>query len=236
MVDRVRTRDLAFLTAETPQTPAHNATIEIFDPGDSGFDYDAAGRPDRATGSRSCRATGSASRWCPAASPPRSGSTTRTSTSRFHVRRSALPRPGYDRASCCELASRIVSRPLDRTRPLWEVYFVEGLEGGRVALLSKTHQALVDGVADRRPRPAPARHPTDAARARARRLGAAARAGPRRARGRRGPRRRHRRPDRASTPCAGPPEPCPRTADARARRVRSVAGAVDRPPPRVPWR
>ncbi|WP_278256491.1 wax ester/triacylglycerol synthase domain-containing protein [Nocardioides convexus] len=42
--------------------------------------------------------------------------------------------------------SRIVSRPLDRTRPLWEIYYVEGLEGGRVALLSKTHQALVDGV------------------------------------------------------------------------------------------
>jgi diacylglycerol O-acyltransferase len=63
----------------------------------------------------------------------------------FHVRRSALPRPGTA-TQLLELASRIVSRPLDRSRPLWEIYFVEGLEDGRVALLSKTHQALVDGV------------------------------------------------------------------------------------------
>ena len=45
-----------------------------------------------------------------------------------------------------ELVARIVSRPLDRNRPLWEVYFVEGLEDGRVAVLSKAHQALVDGA------------------------------------------------------------------------------------------
>jgi len=63
----------------------------------------------------------------------------------YHVRRSALPRPGSD-AALRELVARIMSRPLDRTRPLWEMYLVEGLEGGRFAILSKTHQALVDGV------------------------------------------------------------------------------------------
>ena len=60
------------------------------------------------------------------------------------MRRSALPRPGsIDQLR--ELVARIMSRRLDRTRPLWEMYFVEGLEGGRIALLSKSHQILVDG-------------------------------------------------------------------------------------------
>ncbi len=63
----------------------------------------------------------------------------------YHVRRSALPRPG-SKDQLRELVARIVSRPLDRSRPLWEVYLVEGLEGGRFALLSKSHQILVDGV------------------------------------------------------------------------------------------
>ena len=64
----------------------------------------------------------------------------------YHVRRSALPRPGsIDQLR--DLTARIMSRQLDRHRPLWEMYFIEGLEGGRFAILSKSHQILVDGVA-----------------------------------------------------------------------------------------
>jgi WS/DGAT/MGAT family acyltransferase len=64
----------------------------------------------------------------------------------YHVRRSALPRPGTD-AQLHELVGRLIARRLDRTRPLWEIYLVEGLEGGRFAVVTKTHHAMVDGLA-----------------------------------------------------------------------------------------
>jgi WS/DGAT/MGAT family acyltransferase len=63
----------------------------------------------------------------------------------YHLRRSALPRPGTER-QLLDLVSRVTSLPLDRSRPLWEMYLVEGLAGGRVAVVTKTHPALVDGL------------------------------------------------------------------------------------------
>jgi diacylglycerol O-acyltransferase / wax synthase len=63
----------------------------------------------------------------------------------YHVRRNGLPRPGTE-AQLLDLVSRLTSRTLDRTRPLWEVYLVEGLSDGRVAVVTKTHPALVDGL------------------------------------------------------------------------------------------
>ncbi len=64
----------------------------------------------------------------------------------FHVRRMGCPAPGGDR-ELCELIADILGRPLDRGRPLWELYLVEGLTGGRVAAVAKVHHALADGVA-----------------------------------------------------------------------------------------
>jgi len=64
----------------------------------------------------------------------------------YHVRHSALPRPG-DGQMLKRLASRIISQQLDRGKPLWEMWFVEGLEGDRFALISKTHHCMIDGVA-----------------------------------------------------------------------------------------
>ena len=63
----------------------------------------------------------------------------------YHVRHTALPRPGGE-SDLKRLSGRIFSQALDRNRPLWELWLVEGLAGDRFALLSKTHHALVDGV------------------------------------------------------------------------------------------
>jgi diacylglycerol O-acyltransferase len=63
----------------------------------------------------------------------------------YHVRHTALPKPGSE-DQLRELAGRIFSQRLDRSKPLWEVWIVHGLEDGRFALISKTHHALVDGV------------------------------------------------------------------------------------------
>ncbi|MCV7213770.1 wax ester/triacylglycerol synthase family O-acyltransferase [Mycobacterium crocinum] len=63
----------------------------------------------------------------------------------YHVRRSALPSPGSD-AQLHELIARLGSRPLDRSRPLWEMYLIEGLAKNRLAIYTKSHQALVNGM------------------------------------------------------------------------------------------
>jgi diacylglycerol O-acyltransferase len=64
---------------------------------------------------------------------------------RYHVRHSALPQPGGD-AELKELAGRVASQALDRDKPLWEIWFVEGLTGDRFAAIAKVHHSLVDGV------------------------------------------------------------------------------------------
>lgn len=63
----------------------------------------------------------------------------------YHVRHAALPRPGSIQ-QLTEYAARILSRPLDRGRPLWELYVIEGLEDDRWAILTKSHVALIDGL------------------------------------------------------------------------------------------
>jgi len=81
----------------------------------------------------------------------------------YHVRRAALPAPGGQK-ELAEFAAEVMSRPLDRSRPLWEMYVVEGLENGMIACITKTHHAAIDGVSgaeltvnllDLQPEPAP---------------------------------------------------------------------------------
>ncbi|MFT3874723.1 MAG: wax ester/triacylglycerol synthase family O-acyltransferase [Nocardioides sp.] len=144
LIERLRARDLKLLAWEAPTTPLHNATVEIFDPEGSGFDY--AQLVDLIA-DRIAFVPRYRQRLQPV--PGNLANPVWVDDPDFelgyHVRRSALPRPG-NLDQLRELVARIVSRPLDRSRPLWEVYFVEGLEGGRVAVLSKSHEILVDGV------------------------------------------------------------------------------------------
>jgi len=141
MPQRLSPRDLEFLTGETPSTPRHIGTLEIFD---AGLTYDDL----RALVEERI------------AFVPRYRQRLREVPGRlanpvwiddvgfdlgFHVRRAALPSPGGP-VQLRDLVSRIMSRRLDRHRPLWELYLIEGLEGGRVAVLSKSHQVLVDGI------------------------------------------------------------------------------------------
>ena len=144
MSERLRARDLVILAEETATTPMHNATVEIFEPGEAGFDHDRLIE-------LICDRIPFMPRYRQRLQqvPGRLANPVWVDDPHFdlayHVRRSALPRPGsLDQLR--ELVARIVSRPLDRSRPLWEMYVVEGLADGRVALLSKSHQVLVDGV------------------------------------------------------------------------------------------
>lgn len=144
MSERLRPRDLALLADESASTPMHNATVEIFEPGPDGFDF---GRLVSLVQDRIAFVPRYRQRIQPV--PGRIANPVWVDDPSFdigyHVRRSALPRPGT-LDQLLELASRIVSRPLDRSRPLWEIYVVEGLAEGRFALLTKSHHVLVDGV------------------------------------------------------------------------------------------
>jgi WS/DGAT/MGAT family acyltransferase len=86
---------------------------------------------------------------------------------RYHIRHTALPRPADD-AALKQLAGRLFSQRLDRSKPLWEFWLVQHMSGGRFALIAKTHHALVDGVSgvdittvlfDTAPEPVPTSRP-----------------------------------------------------------------------------
>ena len=144
MSDRLSSLDASFLYLEEPTTVMHVGSVMVFDALEQGFAHD--------------RLVALISRRI--ASLPRYRQKVREVPGRlanpvwvddeafdlsYHVRRSALPRPGTDER-LEEFVARIQPRPLDRRRPLWEVYLVEGLEHERFAIVTKTHVALVDGV------------------------------------------------------------------------------------------
>ncbi len=144
MSERLRAGDRTFFAIESPTTPMHNATLEIFDPPAEGFSYDqlvalVADRLAFVPRYRQRLQTVAAGLAAPVWVDDDKFDLS------YHVRQSAVPTPG-SMAQLRSLVSRIVPRELDRSRPLWELYFIEGLQDGRFAILSKSHQTLVDGI------------------------------------------------------------------------------------------
>jgi WS/DGAT/MGAT family acyltransferase len=143
-MDRLSALDASFLAMESGTTPMHVGGVCVLQPPSEGFDY------DRLVELISQR-IGLVPRYRQKirSVPGRLANPVWVDDEDFdvtyHVRRSALPRPGT-RAQLKELVARLQSRPLDRDRPLWEIYLVEGLQGGQVGIITKTHHAMVDGV------------------------------------------------------------------------------------------
>lgn len=145
MPDRLSALDVSFFYLEDETTPMHMGEMLLFQAPDSGFDYDRLVTLIRRRIAFVPRYRQRV-RWVPGGLANPVWVDDQDFDVAFHVRRSALPSPGTE-GQLRELAARIMSRPLDRDRPLWEVYLVEGLEGGRFAILTKTHHAMIDGVA-----------------------------------------------------------------------------------------
>lgn len=143
MTDRLSALDLSFLYLEEPTTPMHVGGLVVLQRPRSGFDYDKLVTliEDRIALVPRYRQK---IKYVPGhlANPVWIDDGDFDVT--FHVRRSALPKPGSD-TQLRELVARLMSRRLDRHRPLWEIYLVEGLARGRIALITKTHHAMVDG-------------------------------------------------------------------------------------------
>ena len=143
MADRLTSLDASLLSSEQGRTPLHVGSVMIFQPGAGGFSQHLlldlvenriADVPRYRQRVRGVPGRVSAPVWID----------DDQFDLEYHVRRSALPRPGTV-TQLEEFVARIQARPLDRDRPLWEIYLVEGLEHGRFALVTKTHQVLVDG-------------------------------------------------------------------------------------------
>ena len=145
--ERLSNLDASFLALESRSTHMHVGAVAVFAPGpytsDEGVDIDAIrtlieSRLDSIPRYRQRLAT-----------VPVEGHPVWVDDEHFHidyhVRHIALPHPGTEE-QLKSLAGRLMSQQLDRTRPLWEVNVVEGLEHGGFALISKTHHCMIDGI------------------------------------------------------------------------------------------
>jgi len=137
--------DAVFVSLETPETPAHMGALSILDPSTwPEFCFESL---KEIVGSRLrlCPRFGWKLQEVPLGLDLPYWVEDERFDLDFHVRRVAVPSPG-GLNEVAELAGLLHSRPLDRTRALWEVWVIEGLKDGRVGMLLKTHHCLMDGV------------------------------------------------------------------------------------------
>jgi diacylglycerol O-acyltransferase / wax synthase len=169
--DRLTALDTAFLDLESPSVHMHVGSVGIFDGGSlrregGGLDFEQVLEVAEAGLRRAPRFRQKLAR------TPVTGHPVWVDDEHFnmlyHVRHTALPLPGDER-QLKRLVGRIMSQKLDRAKPMWELWFVEGLEDGRFAVVSKVHHCLIDGISgvdllaafmgpDREHRPEPSDH------------------------------------------------------------------------------
>lgn len=146
--ERLSAQDNDFLLWESPRLPMHGAGIHLFDAEslatpEGGVDFAAIRQAYASVLHRVPRYRQRVT-WIPG--EKRAVWIDDASFSiDYHLRHTALPRPGTE-AQLKTLTARILEQPLDRERPLWETWVVEGLSGGRFAVINKAHHCLVDGA------------------------------------------------------------------------------------------
>ncbi len=141
---RLHGADALFLYSETPTQHMHTLKIGILTPGSEGYSFE---HEKQKLAARLHRAPPFRWRVIPTPLALHHPLFVESEVDMdFHVRRAALPAPG-GAVELGELIAEIASRPLDRSKPLWEMWVVEGLTGGRVAFVCKIHHTLADGVA-----------------------------------------------------------------------------------------
>lgn len=147
--ERLSAQDNSFLVAERRSTPMHVGALQIYDAGplrkkDGGIAIGAIKRGIESVMHQLPRYR-QRLKWIPLENHPVWVDDRQFSLD-YHVRHTALPRPGGDE-ELKRLSARIMEQALDRSRPLWELWVVEGLDGDRFAIISKIHHCMMDGMA-----------------------------------------------------------------------------------------
>jgi WS/DGAT/MGAT family acyltransferase len=147
--ERLTAMDTSFLVLEKPWSPLHVSATLIYEAGplatsNGGIDVDAYRSATEAVLHRIPRYRQKLA-WIPLVAHPVWVDDPEFNLD-YHVRHTSLPRPGSDE-QLKKLSARIMAQPLDHSKPLWEAWVVEGLEGDRFAVISKIHHCMVDGMA-----------------------------------------------------------------------------------------